>query len=82
MSGFNFKRFVDPIVKTGTTNTSLYKNKQEQGDGLRFHLGLTKSQDGIIEAVQFFSLSTMKTTNTEFKTVLEQYPNTQLKEND
>lgn len=29
MSGFNFKRFVDPIVKTGTTNTSLYKDKQE-----------------------------------------------------
>lgn len=30
MSGFNLNRFVDPTVKTGTTNTSLYKNKQEQ----------------------------------------------------
>ena len=43
---------------------------------MRFHLGLIKSQDGIIEAVPFFSLSIVKTANTEFKTVLEQYPNT------
>ena len=63
-----------PLRQVQQTLVYIKTNKNNRDDRLRFHLGLTESQDGIIEAVQ--SLSTMKTANTEFKTVLIQYPKT------
>ena len=77
MSGFNFKRFVDPIVKTGTTNTSLYKNKQElQGWRAKISSGTYKISGWYHWSCPILLFINCENRKYLFKTVLEQYPNT------